>query len=135
MICGNELVTRGFELVTRGLELVTRGFELVTRGFELVTRGFELVTRGFELAVLNFNSCFQTFNSLLVTRISYFVFYHITILSSLFYFKLLILDEHANRHWKSLQYLSRCFQVTLAKHSFLKGPQRKCSYTALFCYS
>ena len=53
-----DLMICGFQLVTRGFELVSCRFELVTRGFELVARGFELVTGGFEFALLNFNSYF-----------------------------------------------------------------------------
>ena len=53
-----DLMICGFQLVTRGFELVSCRFELVTRGFELVACGFELVTGGFEFALLNFNSYF-----------------------------------------------------------------------------
>ena len=63
-----------------------------------------------------------------------YIIYIYIYIYSLFYFKFLILDELVNSHKKSLQYFSRCFQVTLPNHFLLKGRQRKCSCTALLCY-
>ena len=56
MILGNKELLRLFTWVF--IDLMICGIELVTRGFELVACEFELVIRGFELELLNFNSCF-----------------------------------------------------------------------------
>ena len=56
MICGLELVTRGFEFLIRGSELLTPGFELAFFEFQFVLLSFQLVLLSFQLVTRN--SCF-----------------------------------------------------------------------------